>query len=223
MKKNKKMIVALLAIVLTLSIGYALFSQTINITGSATASGSFEFTPVCTIGVDSGIIPQNGTAATEAASIISKYNTLMTATSNDLIPTTIAGSSNNTCTVSGNTVTISTTLAYPGAMSMFTVKITNTGTVSGMFGSDNSLLIAGTSNGVADANIAIYIDGVNGMPSTVAAVEAYQTSIESHVFAPNDTVYLVYAFYWDPDSTTSCSGNSCQDTFTYTIPFVQAN
>ena len=222
MKKNKTLVVAL-AIVLTLSIGYALFSQTINITGTATAQGSFSFTPVCTIGIDDGLAATTSAKATETSSIITKFNTIMTSAGLDTIPTTVAGSSNNTCTISGNTVTISTTLSYPGAMSLFTIKITNTGTISGIFDDDADILSGGSSSGVNGANIAIYIDGVNSIPSNISDIDTYQSSVMTHVFAPNDVLYLIYVFYWDPDSSTSCTGTSCQYIKSYDIPFVQAN
>jgi len=42
MRRNRPLIIAVLAALLTLSIGYALFSQTINVTGTATGQGSFD-------------------------------------------------------------------------------------------------------------------------------------------------------------------------------------
>ena len=177
MKKNKTMIVAVLAIVLTLAVGYALFSQTINITGQANAQGSFSFTPVCTIGIDDGLAATPSAKDSEASTAITKYNAIVSSLGKDTIPTTVAGSSNNTCTISGNTVTISTTLSYPGAMSLFTVKITNTGTIGGIFGDDPYIFAGGSSNGLKNQNIAIYIDGVNGIPSEASEGDAYVSSV----------------------------------------------
>ena len=42
MKKQNIAIIAVVALVLAVAVGYALFSQTINITGTATAQGSFD-------------------------------------------------------------------------------------------------------------------------------------------------------------------------------------
>ena len=115
MKKNKTMIVAVLAIMLTISIGYALFSQTINVTGSATAQGSFQITSECSFGIDDDI------------STI--FPTMYTTTTDVQLPTE-GGYSNDTCSVTNNNVTFNATLAYPGATRYFTVKMTNTGSVA---------------------------------------------------------------------------------------------
>lgn len=107
MKKNRTIIVAVLAIVLTLAVGYALFSQTINITGTATAQGSFEIKTMCIEGISSDI-------------------------SSKITGTTEAGYSNVTCTPSTLSVSdaaFSATLAYPGAKRYFTIKMENTGSI----------------------------------------------------------------------------------------------
>ena len=223
MLKQKVSLVVVLGVLLTLAVGYALFSQTINITGTATASGSFQFTPVCTIGVDSGI-------SDTASAIITRYNTLMTAASAETIPTAVAGSTSNSCTISGNTVTFATTLQYPGAMSMFTVKITNTGTISGKFNEDANLLNGGSGstsgNGtlhrMVHQNIALYIEGTNMFPTSLAQVDTLEATIFGYEFEPNDVVYLVYVAYWDPDSNVSCNGgSSCEHTFSFDLPIDQ--
>ena len=50
MKKQNIIIIGLIAVILTMAVGYALFSETININGTATADGTFdvEFTSVGT-------------------------------------------------------------------------------------------------------------------------------------------------------------------------------
>ncbi|MCI5732968.1 MAG: hypothetical protein MR296_02905 [Tenericutes bacterium] len=50
MKKQNIIIIGLIAVILTMAVGYALFSETININGTATAEGTFdvEFTSVGT-------------------------------------------------------------------------------------------------------------------------------------------------------------------------------
>ena len=47
LSKNNKILIACLALLLVMSVGYALFSDTITINGSATAKGDFELTTTC--------------------------------------------------------------------------------------------------------------------------------------------------------------------------------
>ena len=47
LSKNNKILVGCLALLLVMSVGYALFSDTITINGSATAKGDFELTTTC--------------------------------------------------------------------------------------------------------------------------------------------------------------------------------
>ena len=123
MKRNKTMIVAVLAIILTLAVGYALFSQTINITGSATAQGSFEITADCSLGVTND------------------FKNLITSNYRYTFDTEDPNSyTNDTCTPSGNTVSASINFKYPGAVRYYTVKFTNTGTIDAVFENSQMLL-----------------------------------------------------------------------------------
>jgi len=228
MKKNRTMIVVALAIVLTLSIGYALFSQTINITGTATASGSFEFTPTCTIGIDSGIIPNNSDETTVINNLISNQNAHITSRGTGTpMPTTVGGSSNNTCVVDGNQVTMTTTLAYPGALQLFTVKITNTGTISGRMDPTKYMDVDYSGSGPTNYYIVgVYIDGVNVIPANYANLSSVITQYTNHEYKPNDVVYIVYGFSWNqsPAFSYSCDGGTnCTTTYTFTLPFEQYN
>ena len=47
MKKKNMIIIGVIALILVVTVGYALFSDTLNITGSATANGDFELTYFC--------------------------------------------------------------------------------------------------------------------------------------------------------------------------------
>ena len=47
MNNKNKILVGCLALLLVLSVGYALFSETIEINGTATAKGSFDLTYTC--------------------------------------------------------------------------------------------------------------------------------------------------------------------------------
>ena len=54
--KNKKIIVVIAAVcLLVVSVGYALFSSNLNISGAASASGEFDFTATCTPGFSSEV------------------------------------------------------------------------------------------------------------------------------------------------------------------------
>ena len=50
MFKKNKILVGCLALLLVLSVGYALFSETITINGTATAKGNFDMTATCQSG-----------------------------------------------------------------------------------------------------------------------------------------------------------------------------
>ena len=47
LSKNNKILIGCLALLLVMSVGYALFSDTITINGSATAKGEFKLTTTC--------------------------------------------------------------------------------------------------------------------------------------------------------------------------------
>ena len=106
MKKQNIAIIAVVAFVLAVAVGYALFSETLQINGTATAKGSFDvqFTNVGTIEAD-GYTPneQGGHAKDNIATIDSE----------------------------GKTLTISIdNLDYPGAYVKIPVTVTNEGTIS---------------------------------------------------------------------------------------------
>ncbi len=46
-KKSSKIIIGVIALILCVAVGYALFSETLNIEGTATASGTFDITMTC--------------------------------------------------------------------------------------------------------------------------------------------------------------------------------
>ena len=51
MNKQRKIIVGVLALAITMIIGYALFSENLTIDGTAKAEGSFDITAECTPGL----------------------------------------------------------------------------------------------------------------------------------------------------------------------------
>lgn len=101
MKKQNIAIIGVIAFVLAVAVGYALFSETLNINGTATAKGDFdvEFTEVGTI-TKTGYTDVDGT--------------------NDIA---VISTDKNTLTVKVNK------LDYPGAYVEIPVTITNKGSV----------------------------------------------------------------------------------------------
>ena len=121
---NKTTVVIVLAIFLTLSVGYALFSDTITIEGTATAQGKFDI---------------------EATCITNIPDDLKTAIGNNLYSDTIqdlknysneGGYKNESCEIVNDKVTYTVELEYPGAQKWFIVKLTNVGTIDAKIESD---------------------------------------------------------------------------------------
>lgn len=121
MNKNNKILLGVLAFVVACTIGYALFSDNINITGTATAKGDFALTTTCSTGISNDL---KGTVT----SLLNPEG----------------GYENDTCTVTGDEVSFHSDLLYPTASRWFTIKITNTGSIPAMLklasDSDNSVI-----------------------------------------------------------------------------------
>lgn len=105
--KKSKIILGCLAFLLALSVGYALFSDTINVSGKATAKASFDISATCTKGLASELKTDEVYISDEKEH----------------------GYSNESCTVNGNNVTINVNLDYPTARRYYTIKFTNNGTL----------------------------------------------------------------------------------------------
>ena len=106
MVRKNKVLIGCLTLLLVLSVGYALFSDTITINGTATAKGEFDITASCQTG------------------ILSKLGTV-----ESLDLTESNGYKNDSCSVVDDTVSFNTEFLYPGARRNFTIKYTNTGTI----------------------------------------------------------------------------------------------
>ena len=102
-KRKNKILIGCLALLLVMTVGYALFSENITINGTATAKGDFNVTPTC---IEGTVAPGN-------------YGFVE------------GGYKNVVCTVddSNDAVTISAEFEYPGAVRIFSIKMTNTGTI----------------------------------------------------------------------------------------------
>ena len=114
MKKGNTLVI-ILAFILIVSVGYALFSDNVVINGTASAQGDFKFEATCTTGLS---IP--GKTAQDL--IQSRF---------DKIYFMESGYNNDSCTYSGTTVNMKVNFEYPTAARLFTVKLTNTGSIEG--------------------------------------------------------------------------------------------
>lgn len=105
---KNKWFAGLLALLLTLTVGYALFSEKIIINGTAQAKGSFDIQATCT----KGLGPE-----------------LITVGVADSVDAEQGGFENDTCSVVNDEVIISTDLLYPSATRAFTLYFKNNGTI----------------------------------------------------------------------------------------------
>ena len=114
MKKtmNKTTVIIRLALFLSISVGYALFSDTITIEGTATAQGNFDIEATCLT-----TIPEElGNALN--GEIYIKMNQHPE-----------NGYKDEKCTVNGNKVNYSIGLEYLGAMKYYAIKFENIGSI----------------------------------------------------------------------------------------------
>lgn len=119
-KRGNKILIVSLALLLALSVGYALFSDNITVSGTAVSDAEFDMVATCESGV-SDLLTVNGFAT----GIVDK------------------GYENDTCTASDNTVNVNVDFTYPGAQRTFTIKTTNKGNL------DAKLNISNVKNQVA--------------------------------------------------------------------------
>ena len=123
MNRKNKILVGCLALLLALSVGYALFSETITINGTATAKGSFDNEITCyTKNYPYSMVGAEGSLS---------FNEFFESVFN------IGGYENANCTVSGNKVTYSVDLLYPGSSHIIMTEIKNTGTIDVIYQADD--------------------------------------------------------------------------------------
>ena len=99
LSKNNKILIGCLVLLLVMSIGYALFSDTITINGSATAKGDFNLVTTCDMDA-SGVENEDKGSVTDAK-----------------------------ITCKDGVVNASVTLGYPGSQKWFRIMVTNEGTI----------------------------------------------------------------------------------------------
>lgn len=196
--KKSKMIIGCLAFLLALSVGYALFSDTINVTGKATAKASLDVTATCTKGFNSELTGSNVQGeGLDSFGFNEEY-----------------GYSNESCSVSGNTVNINVSLDYPGATRYYTVKFTNNGTIPAQIGmqEDNvegndirnksilnkvdasgEVVSSSSMDGIAvnSSIIMDYLPGVLFLGYSTPSGNLYVDDLSEGFYDPNDNI-LVY-------------------------------
>ena len=119
LSKNNKILVGCLALLLVLSVGYALFSDTITINGTATAKGDFAYEITTMKGIDSSIKSSNMYA------IKNDYGL----TGSEINFGSEEGVEISSISNTANTITYSASMTNPGQSQYFTAKITNTGSI----------------------------------------------------------------------------------------------
>lgn len=161
MKKNSMAIIGVVAFVLAVAVGYALFSETINVNGSATAKGDFdvEFTSV-------GTPTCSGFSGTCDAASLATIST-----------------DKNTLTVTVNK------LNYPGSYVEIPVTVTNKGSIAaklkqinetGLTEADRAVKV--TYSGIAASDTAIGTNETQDMTIRVEWDSTVNTSSENVTF-----------------------------------------
>ena len=145
MNKSNKILLGVLSFVVVCVVGFALFSETITVTGTASASGDFSFEKKCIAGDSRNV-----------------YQELKQ-----------GGFGTESCTVNGDTVSISTELLYPSAFRVYTIEIKNTGAIDGM----------------VKVNEELFPDMSSTLEINSASLELYNKS--------NDKLYKTYNYLTD--------------------------
>ena len=166
MNKKKGIIIGVVLFVLAVAVGYALFSDTLTINGTATAKGEFELTYLCE------------KEASDRATA--------------------------ECSVSGNTITTTSTLSKPNDVAAYRVTITNTGSIPAVlktvtspnnYGGDSEPIPGGDSAYIDTTTMLgaeyVVVSDSSGQILGDAAVEAANIVIE-----PGDSIDIVINHIW---------------------------
>ena len=125
MNKKKSIIIGIFSLALVMVVGYALFSDTITINGTASAEGEFSLTATCNPGITSELYD----AALDMAGQVDSDTQNYFKQKLDEMIAQEGGYDNDTCSVNGNKVSFSSNLNFPGATRYFSIKVTNTGSI----------------------------------------------------------------------------------------------
>lgn len=189
---KNKVIVGVIAALLVASIGYAAYNYSQLITGDATVSGKFDMTLACSKGYGDAFI---------SAGLVASANEGQ------------AGYTNDSCDVNDNKVSFNVDYTLPSASRVFTIAITNDGTMDSVFKgfykvSDKLCIDKDGDDTLEDCTN--YTSEVNPIEMKVVKavvkltdgsyIDATQ-SYTSTTLAPGEVMYLAYASAWDKDLT----------------------
>lgn len=169
MFKKNSILVGCLALLLALSVGFALFSERITINGTASAKGSFGLATVCEKGYSSALVNAGIYGSTDENQ---------------------SGFNADSCNVTGNKVGFESGLDSPGAQRQFNVKVTNTGTIDAMV--DKSKVTG--EQGVANLVTKVCPILENGEPSTTCTNNLEYKTENNIVQSKNIYLYELVAF-----------------------------
>ena len=204
MKNKNKLLVGVLALLLVLSVGYALFSEQITIDGTATAKGDFEIT---TTEVDKDYAEE--------------YFMVMYRPEYE----------NPTISIKDNVVTTSVSLKNPGAYYTFGVKMENTGSIPARVKSirdltNNSIIYDRDTNTYGDyfynvgegqnlmgaelwVGAGYYSDYADSPEDYTRIAEAgVSEGFGDAILDPGESAYFFFTYNWNENATSSESSLS---------------
>lgn len=171
MNKNNKLLIGMLTFVVVCVVGYALFSENITVTGSATASGDWSITASCSDTIPAEVLSDYGKSGRKQG-----------------------GYEKDSCLVSGNRVTTSTTLLYPTAKKIYQVEYKNTGSVNAVFkmGPDAATVLqdASMQPGALDMKLSLYNKKTNAIYKTYTGEDDFEEPGYNYGYVYVDKVYI---------------------------------
>lgn len=230
-KRKNKIFLGCLLLLVTLSVGYAAFSENVLVTGTSKSQGTFDMVPKCYLGSGAGL---------GGRSDLSK-----------------GGYNSCSCNVSGNSVTLSTNLEYPTSARYFVVDMTNSGSLPVLYNKanlqiTNAIISKYNSNGniietynksTDSTNYTTYskLYGQWGVQATLLVDAAgkqhfydnasnYAKDSSGNIYLminPGETLSIVFYTRWLDGSLNgseyiySSDGSYWKSTITYTYPFYQ--
>ena len=231
MNTKRKLIVGVLAFLVVMTMGYALFSETVNVGGTLNAEGDFSVDITsCEPGYNRKVLDA-----------LEKSNGLPSGTYNQNMEQ--GGYANDKCVIdkSKKSVSVSTELLYPTAGRYFTVKVTNTGNLDALLPFDNinnpivnekkyadgvtpdhTALDPANANGVIEKDKDYFVDELNFYYYEINPL-AFEDKTGTYIYA-NKSTYIEKEFIYQKNLRLK-PGNSAYflvqidlpDSFEYTL------
>ena len=180
MNKKNKILVGCLALLLVLSVGYALFSETITINGTATAKGDFDITVSEADMTNEGVLWMYGSGEHSRGIV-----------------------ENPIININGNAVTTSVTLGSPGSYYGFGIRLENTGSIPAKLKSIKDLTrnVVILDKDTQNIDYTVYEIGTeqNGLRVTLFNEDGY---VDDYQYGVDDYVRSTDSF-GDPDAMLS--------------------